>query len=655
MRSHHHRSAARILLALTFLVGFIPLHAHAAPETADPVPVAAQSVTVAVSQPTPSIRLDGTFRLNVSVATAAPLEYLEVRVRLRSPSGKLVYQKTEVRSGLTAGSHVISYERDMDGLGLKQGRYPIDIRILATDVDPANVTSRLLVVDPETDTLPVAVVVVPTGVPYVTMAGTFAGDPATDTRLRDDLALLAQLAKDDDLPIALALPPVLTEQLARVAAGYETTAGVIVPASDETPVRYARMLDSLRSAVETGTIELVDVPYGLPDLADLSSIGGSRDLDLHWRQADTVNALALLGVPGSGVAYLGEHLSAEGLTSAGDRGATCVLAREGSLRSEDATAAPGCYTIGGAGTKVLVVNDAAAVGAQDGPDAFYDALFDQLDGGPVVVLLEIGPDSPYTTEDVRHVLNWLGDASWLRASAVRSLTRSADSEPASIAKRSGEFDDVEYWGEIVAGRSAALAYAQAAGPDDPDATAAVRALLAAESSLTALGGSAAPGRAQGLARSAEALEYVTAQFALIRLEAEDVTLSGTKGEVPLTLINDTGKQLNLTLLAASGTSLSTVGSQEIVAQPTQNFLTLPVDLGNALSDEIAIAVRAGDVTVAEAAVGVRASYIDRLATILMVVVVLAVLLVIIRRKVGNPVADTMLEDSHDTPRASREK
>jgi len=615
MRSYHHRSAARILLTLTILVGLIPVYAHGAPET---------------------------------VAAAPDAEH--------SPSGKLVYQKTEVRSGLSAGSHVISYEYDMAELDLEQGRYPIDVRILATDADPTTATSRLLVVDPDTDVLPVAIVVVPNGVPYVTMAGTFAGDPAADTTLRDDLAFLTQLANDEDVPISLALPPVLAEQLARVAAGYETTAGVVVPASEETPARYARMLDSLRSAIETGTIELVDVPYGLPDLADLGSIGGSSDIDLHWRQADIVNTLAFLTTPESSVAYLGRQLTAEGLESADGRGTTCVLAREGSLRSEDATAAPGCYTVSDTDARVLVVDDDAAAGAHEGAEEFYDALFEQLDGGgPVVVMLEVGPGSPHTTTDVRHVIDWLGEAPWLRASEITSLARSADPESAAIARRAGESADAEYWGEIVPGRSAALAYFQAAGPDDQNAAAAIRALLTAESSLMTAGDPAGVGRAQGLARSAEALEYVAAQFALIRLDAKDVTLSGTRGDVPLTLINDTGKQLNLTLRAASGTRLSTVGSQEIVVQPTQNFITLPVDLGNALSDEIALTVRAGDMTVAEATVRVRASYIDRLATILMVVVVLAVLLVIIRRKVGSPVADTIQENAHSTRRASRDK
>jgi len=636
------------------LVGSVPAYAHAAPEIGAATPAATQSVAVEVAQPTPSITPDGTLRLDVTVTTAAPAEYLEVRVRLRSPSGKLVYQKTEIRSGLPAGSHDIAYEHDMATVGLQQGRYPIDVRVLVTDADPTTVTSRLLVVGTDAEAIPVALVVVPTGVPYVTMDGTFAGDPASDTRLRDDLAFLTQLASDGRKRISLAVPPVLIEQLARVAAGYETTAGVAVPASDETPIRYARMLDSLRSAVDTGTIELIDVPYGLPDLADLDSISGSADIDLHWRQTDTVHALAFATSPESSIAYLGDHLTVEGLSSAARRGAVCVLAPEGSIRSGETTASPGCYTISGTDAKVLVTDGAAAAGAHEGPEAFYDALFDRLGDGPAVVVLEVGPDSPHTTLDVRHAIEWIDDAPWLRESAIVPLTRSADAQRAVIVA-DDEPADPEYWADVVAGRSAALAYSHAAGPDDADAAAAIRAVLAAESSIMTTGDPTGPARAQGLDRAAEALAYVTSQFELIRLDAKDVTLSGSKGDVPLTLMNDTGKQLDFSLLVTSGTRLSTIGSQEIVAQPTQNFITLPVDLGNALSDEITLAVQAGGLTVAEAKVSVRASYIDRLATVLMVVLVLAVLLVIIRRKVGDPVAGTILKDSHGTQRASREK
>ena len=79
---------------------------------------------------------------------------------------------------------------------------------------------------------------------------------------------------------------------------------------------------------------------------------------------------------------------------------------------------------------------------------------------------------------------------------------------------------------------------------------------------------------------------------------------------------------------------------------------LPVDLGNSLADELLVTVQAGDVTVAEASVRVQASYIDRLATVLMVVIVLAVLLVIIRRRVSRPVADTIVIDPERHRRAA---
>ena len=135
-----------------------------------------------------------------------------------------------------------------------------------------------------------AIAVVVSGVPSVTMAGRFGRDPAEDTRFRDDVAFLTQLAISRKEPLALALPPVLIEQMARVAAGYETTAGVVVPSTDEVPVRYARMLDALRSTAATGTIDLIDVPYALPDLAGLDGIRAPRTSALHWTQTDAVSA-----------------------------------------------------------------------------------------------------------------------------------------------------------------------------------------------------------------------------------------------------------------------------------------------------------------------------------------------------------------------------
>ncbi|MDO8847413.1 MAG: hypothetical protein Q7W51_03360 [Coriobacteriia bacterium] len=649
------RSATRILLAAALLLGLSPADVLAVPEESLVTAAAEQTVDVEVTQPTPSIAPDERLRLSVAVTTAAPAEYLEVRVRLRSPSGKLVYQKTEVRSDLPAGLHAIAYDYGVSSLDLAQGRYPIEVRVLATGADATLISSRLLVVDPDADALAVAVVVAPVDIPSITMSGALSSDPSADTSLRDDISFLTQLALARDEPLALALAPVLTEQLARVAGGYETTSGVEVAATDDQPTRYARMLETLRSAVATGTVELLDVPYGLPDNAGLAAIGGASDITHHWMYTDTVNALVFPSAPPATAAYLGRTLTPEGITSTEARGTEYVLAHGGSLRSDDATAAPGCYTLGDSDVTLIVVDEAAAAGIHNGPDAFYDALFDRLDSGPVVVLLETGPGAPNTTLDAQHALDWIGKASWLEATDVETLARACEPRKATLVRPGASDAPADYWAEVVESRSATLAYAGAVGPQDQEAGAAVRSLLTAESWLLTRSEAGDRGIREGSDRAAEAGDYALGQFALIRLDAKDVTLSGSKGDVPLTLINDTGKELALTLHAQSETMLSTVGSEEIVAQPTQNFLTLPVDLGNALSDELKVTVRAGGFTVAEASVGVKASYIDRLATVGMVVMVLGVLLVIIRRRVRAADAGTIVQDTGRSVRAPRKK
>ncbi|HZL06929.1 MAG TPA: hypothetical protein VFE45_16175, partial [Coriobacteriia bacterium] len=60
-------------------------------------PVVDQVVTVRVAQPAPSVTTAGSLDATVVVTLAAPAEYVEVRLRLYSPTGALLYQKTELR------------------------------------------------------------------------------------------------------------------------------------------------------------------------------------------------------------------------------------------------------------------------------------------------------------------------------------------------------------------------------------------------------------------------------------------------------------------------------------------------------------------------------------------------------------------------------
>ncbi|MRR12111.1 hypothetical protein EG835_06505, partial [bacterium] len=221
MQLRRHNPAFRFACVATVCLALLTGQAAAAPVDGQPSATDAQTVTVDVRQPTPSIATQGRMRATVDVTLSAPAEYVEVRFRLRQPGGRLVYQKTEVRANSGPGTYAIEFEHDLRSLDLEQGRYPIEVRVLATGSTATTVSSRLLLIEPGETDLPVALVVRASAVPAVTADGRFAIDPMDDTHLRDDLAFVTQLASDRRAPLALAIPPVLTEQLGRAEAGYE--------------------------------------------------------------------------------------------------------------------------------------------------------------------------------------------------------------------------------------------------------------------------------------------------------------------------------------------------------------------------------------------------------------------------------------------------
>jgi len=636
MHALSHRRLARAACALALVLALAPSVALAAPFLAFPQPAATQSVTVEIAQATPSVQPDGALRTSVAVTLGTAAEYVEVRVRLRGPSGTLLYQKTEVRSDLPAGRHVVTYDYDLGRLGLRQGRYPIEVRVLATGSEQTNVTSRLLVVDPTTAPLPVALVVGVAGSPAVGIDGRFGINPASDTTVRDDISFLTQLALDRRQPLALAVPPVLVEQLARTAAGYETTAGVAVPADAEVPTRYARALADLRSAVASGTVGLLDVPYALPDLAGLARIGRPGDIAAHWERSDAALASALQSVTTSTTAYVGDSLTPDALATLAGRNAPALLTSREAVRTGDGVTTPGCYAVDGTDAAIIVADDDIATAVAAGADAFYDAAFERLeDPGCTVVFFRVGDGGLHDPVDVQHALDWIAAVPWVEVVPVGAIS---GTEPAPAAVAQLEPSAEVRWDAVGRARDAAEAYAMAVGPGDTDAAAVRDATLVAESALWAADGDH-PGEADALATAAA--DFVSTQFASVVIDAKDVTLSGRRGDVPFTLMNGTGKTLELTLVASAPQLKIRKPQVVITAQPDENFVTIPVDLRSIISDDLRVSVRAGNVTVAETSVTVRASYLDRIATIGIVLVVLVGLLLFIRRRVRTAFAGTI--------------
>ena len=641
MHRRPYSPAARVACALAVALITFPSPSSAAPTTPTVVASLEQSVAIELAQPTPSITPAETLRVSVTASIAAPAEYLEVRLRLLGPSGRLVYQKTEIRSDMPAGRHAIAFEHDLEPLGLTPGRYPIEVRVLATGSAPTTYAGRLLVVPADAEPLRVALVVRVSDIPAVASDGRFTRDPATDTSLRDDIAFLTQLALDRRTPLAMAVAPVLLEQIARAADGFETVDGTVVDPGSEIAGRYARALEDLRSALATGAIDLVDVPYALPDLDGLEALDASRDLLEHWALSDAVGAAVLESAQPLPVAFTGEFPSPASLSALAERDVSAVLVTPEALRSGEDTAPPGCHSVRGSNLRLLAVDTQVARATPAGADAFYDSLFDRLGSDePIVVMLEVGPDAPNSVGEAQRALDWIGGVAWLTPVSLLNAA-TATPQPASLGPRPSSSVPPLYWSSVAEGRDAIRAFSSAVGDADAEADTLRRAILTAQSGLWAGADGRWTAAADGLRLASDVRDYVTAQFDTISIDARDVTLSASRGEVPLALANGTGKRLELTMVAESERIHLPRPEIPFTAQPADNFVTVPVDLGTIIADDLRVTVFAGDMPVAETTVRVRASHLDRLAIVGLVVFVLMGLLFFIRRRVRAAIAGTI--------------
>ncbi len=134
----------------------------------------------------------------------------------------------------------------------------------------------------------------------------------------------------------------------------------------------------------------------------------------------------------------------------------------------------------------------------------------------------------------------------------------------------------------------------------------------------------------------------------MKLSAPDVTLSGSAGEVPVTITNPTRRVLRVVFIALDNEKVVRVGGRrELLLRPGDTYLTLKVDLRTSLSNTLRLAVRAGGTDLDTDTVVIRASYLDRLAIIAGVLVLLGGALVFIVRRVR--AADVTADTSIETP------
>lgn len=639
---HSRRSTQRLALLVAVAAASFafaePRHAPAAP--ADPGPPVTR---VALRQPVPFVSSTDTMAVDFSARVTTLTPYVEVRLRVRRPSGRLIYQKTEVRADVEPGKLIVPFARSLADLEVSPGRYPLEVRVRATGMEPTETVGRLLVYDPGGPVLPLAVVVRLSSSPGFDAAGRFVSDPGLATRARDEaLALTDALTRITGARISLAAPPALLDEWYRVASGYHTTGpeGVgEVLESEPVPRSYALLLESLRRTLVTRRAELLDVPYSDPDLGGLQNMRALGDLETQYAQGVSATLGSLRTAPSSGTAVLGDAVPRAAVPALAAAGIDSVLVGPAGLRSGDETPASGAWRVRESTLTALVTDPGASLALASGGSRLADRVFHLAvsgeTSGPVVAVVTLGPGMSADAADVRAALFACSRVPWVRLVTVSEAARLPRLGTLSLPARvsAGRSAPPGYWADVAEARRFARALEAAAGPEDADAEAARIAVLLAESRCWA-----GPDESWSLADRGRAFASAASRTARtvlsgISVQAQDVTLSGRRGKLPVVVRNGSGRVLHVTVqVAPLRPSAVRATSVSVALPPDETYVTAPVHLGESISEPLGVTVLAGDVPVARTTVTVSASYIDQLALLGSVALVLSGMLVFIRRR-----------------------
>ncbi|HEX9093291.1 MAG TPA: hypothetical protein VF902_04850 [Coriobacteriia bacterium] len=585
----------------------------------------------------------GLLDVGVSVTLARPSTTLRVRLRLYSESGTLLFQRTETRNALLAQTYLVRVSRSMEPFGLHEGRHRLEARVEAEGAAPATVSQPILVVESSHQPVPLAVVIRLSGAPVFEPGGALARDPAADTRMRAQATAIAQLASvRPDLRFTVAIPPMLLDEWGRLGEGYTLPDGTPVARDAAEPTAYRAAVSGLATAAAVGTGVLA-LPYADPDLGALARIGALDDLAEQLDAGAQVLTGALGATAASGTVVSAGTLPASAAAALKNAGvAFAVVAASAVASSRVTTIAPGVYAAKQGGPTLIVTDEAAAAALSDVATPRSDLLarlFERLidkrrAGQPVVAIVDAGPGSRTTVEDLQAVLARIARVRWIRlvtaseASAMRPAGALTLPEP-----RVATPAEQQYWAAVAQARTRVLALASAAGADDADVAAGRRNLMIAECGSWLSGPTDAWTAERGTSFTAAADQSAWAALSALKLTSPNVTLSATTGKVRVSVANASGKALRLVLEAKpAGMRLPQGTRLEIDAPPGETILTVPVDMGASLSGTLGLRLLAGSLQVATASSSVRASYMDRLVLFGGVVLLLLIMLGYIWRR-----------------------
>jgi hypothetical protein len=636
------RPSHRLLAALT-VVAVLSLAAPALPAGA-----ASAGRVVSVTTLAPSwVRTGGPIPSGVRIQVRGAVPFVVVESRILDAHDAILWSDTQTRTGLNTAAYEFPFAGSTRNLGLAAGAYTLESSVKAGGATVSAKPRTVFIVDASTPRVPVCVVVRVNGTPAV-LDGTAGGATASSFTATDtqDLARLASVRPE--LHLTAAVPPFLLEAWsAEKGALASDTAGV----SDRTGTPGSDALDALRDAVAAG-MPVLRAGYAEPDMSALAS--APAEVSRQLQAGDAVRARSLSpdsASPPSAVATgfgvesgLIPASAASVLTS---DGVSFVVADSRSLApSRGSTIGPSPYRVtvrSGSGASatmtVLVLDrvDAASLADPTGADALAASLYARASSKqgrlPVVLEVPVG-DGGIRTVDLQRALDALALLPWVRlvdAPAAASLgaagtatlqVRPADPTPAPATLTSA----------VVRARKRVDAYTAAIGSSLETATA--RALMLSESRVWAGVDGAWRLSERGQAFAAAADEAAWGVLSKVKVQAPSVTLPGSEGRVPVSVVNGSDRTLRIVLEARSRQMRPRAQRIAATVEPGENILSVPVALGAATTGKLDLVVTAGDLEIASTSATVTASYLDRIVLLAAAVLVLIVLLLVIRRRMA---------------------
>jgi hypothetical protein len=582
--------------------------------------------------------------------------------QVERPNGQILFKRTRVAYSLGPNNKQhFTFSRDLtDVMSLSPGEYPVKLQVSATVLGSTvttEVASSLRVYSLTSPHVKLGLVARVSGQPMSRPDGRFEVDPGQATGARDAVSRIShRVLADPRAQITLSISPELLGEWRRLSGGYTLADGTAVRPDAPIAVAYNAALADLKAAIDTGRLRLASTGYSDPNLTDLADHGLTKDVGPQYDAGISATFASLEVTPSSLTAPAGACVPPNQVDILWQKGVRSIVIDNDCARDGKSDPNSGPYRLAHDDLRGLVVETSTTAALSRGDTAFaVGRAFTRLVKLPkqaLVVAIDVDGDSNPATDTVSLALDAFEAQTWLQVVPADSVKPIASSARITLAPgQKTPHAPKGYWEQAAKARAYAAGYYAALGSSSTEAATAEVQSLVAESSSWSAPGDEWSSASRGLAFANAALSTTGPTLDGVSVTSPALTLSGSSGEEPVTIVNASSKTLSVVVRISSTGGVRSTGPTNIPLQlrPQENYLTVPVAMQDGLNGKLVIEVVAGDLVIAHSKANVQTSYLDRFAMIGAIVFVgLGVLVFIVRRVRSAPEVADFDEETEPT-------